>query len=93
MRGCLDAALEQVHSLRAHLQDRDSERTELEQKIQGLKRESQEARAALEESLRDGSRSLCSLELVSRYLLLTSLVCFEKLCFVGCEAAFKDVGL
>lgn len=68
LRGRLDAALEQVDTLRDHLQERDSERRELEHKIQEVRRESQEAQTALqEESLRDGNRYRCSLELLSRY--------------------------
>ncbi|TNN74186.1 Rootletin [Liparis tanakae] len=65
LRGRLDAALEQVETLRDHLQERDTERRELEQKIQEVSRESQEAKTALEETLREGHRHRCSLELMS----------------------------
>ncbi|XP_034736357.1 rootletin [Etheostoma cragini] len=65
LRGHLDAALEQVETLRNHLQKRDTERRELEQKIQEVRRESQEAKAALEDSLRDSNRYRCSVELIS----------------------------
>ncbi|XP_034387086.1 rootletin [Cyclopterus lumpus] len=65
LRGRLDAALEQVETLRDHLQERDTERRELEQRIQEVRRESQEAKTALEENLREGHRYRCSLELMS----------------------------
>ncbi|AWP11438.1 putative rootletin-like [Scophthalmus maximus] len=65
LRGCLDAALEQVDTLRGYLQDRDVERRGLEQKIQEVGRETQEAKKALEESLRDSNRYCNSLELIS----------------------------
>lgn len=56
--------------LRNHLQERDTERRKLEQKIQEVRRESQEAKKALEERLRDSNRYHCSLELISRYFLI-----------------------
>lgn len=65
----MGAALEQVDALREHQQERDAERRELEQKIQDVRRESQEAKKALEESLRDSNRYRRSLELISRYIL------------------------
>ncbi|XP_068447240.1 rootletin isoform X3 [Clinocottus analis] len=65
LRGRLDAALEQVDTLRDHLQEKDTERRELEQMIQDVRRESQEAKTALEENLRECHRYRCSLELMS----------------------------
>lgn len=65
----MGAALEQVDTLREHQQERDAERRELEQKIQDVRRESQEDKKALEESLRDSNRYHRSLELISRYIL------------------------
>lgn len=76
LRGRLDAALEQVDTLRDHLQERDTERRELEQKIQIVRKESQEAKKDLEESLRDSNRHRCSLELMSRYFLILPLLTF-----------------
>lgn len=73
LHGRLDAALEQVDTLRDHLQERDAERRELEQSIQEARRESQEAKKALEESLRDSNRYHCSLKLISRYFLILQL--------------------
>lgn len=70
LRGCLDAALEQVDTLRSLLQERDTERRELEQKIQEVGRENKEAKKALEESLRDSGRYCRSLELISRYIMM-----------------------
>lgn len=67
LRACLDAALEQVDTLRERVQEKDSERKELDQKIQQIRKESQEAQKALEESLRESKRYQCSLELLSRY--------------------------
>lgn len=69
LRGCLDAALEQVETLRNHLQRGETERRQLEQKIQEVRRENQEAKKALEESLRDSNRYHCSLELITRYTI------------------------
>ncbi|XP_034438966.1 rootletin isoform X1 [Hippoglossus hippoglossus] len=65
LHGCLDAALEQVDTLRHHLQEREIERRELEQKIQEVEREMQEAKKASEESLRESNRYCRSLELIS----------------------------
>lgn len=76
LRGRLDAALEQVDTLRDHLQERDTERRELEQKIHEVKRESQETTKALEESRRDSNRYRSSLELISRYFLITRALYF-----------------
>ncbi len=70
LRGRLDAALEQVDTLRDHLQERDSERRALEQKIQEVRRESEEAKKALEENIRDSNRYRSSLEVISRYSLM-----------------------
>lgn len=68
LRGRLDAAVEQADALRERLQGRDAENRKLEQKIQEVAKESQEARRGLEEELRDSSsRSRRSLELVSKY--------------------------
>ncbi|XP_063747285.1 rootletin [Eleginops maclovinus] len=61
LRGRLEAALEQVETL----QKKDAMRTELEQKVQEVRRENQEVKTALEESLRDSNRYRCSLELLS----------------------------
>lgn len=72
--GRLDAALEQSDMLRNHLQERDTDRRRLEQKIQEVRRESQEAKKALEECLRDNNRHQCSLELISRYALVLRLL-------------------
>lgn len=69
LRGCLDAALEQVETLRVHVQERDAERRELEHKIQEARKETQDTKKALEESLRDSKRYCRSLELISRYIL------------------------
>ncbi|KAK1896509.1 Rootletin [Dissostichus eleginoides] len=46
-------------------QERDAERKELEQKVLEVRRESQEAKTALDESLRDSNRYRCSVELLS----------------------------
>lgn len=63
--------MEQADALRMRLQGRDTENMKLEQKIQEVAKESQEARKTLEDELRNSSsRSRRSLELVSRYLLL-----------------------
>lgn len=63
--------MQQADALRKQLQGRDTENTKLEQKVQEVAKESQEARRALEDELRNSSsRSRRSLELVSRYLLL-----------------------
>lgn len=62
-----------MDTLRGYLQDRDVERRGLEQKIQEVGRETQEAKKALEESLRDSNRYCNSLELISRYKLITVL--------------------
>lgn len=60
--------MEQADALRERLQERDANRRSLEQKIQEVTKENQEARRDLEEELRDSSsRSRRSLELVSRY--------------------------
>lgn len=67
--------MNQADALRKQLQERDAENLKLEQKIQEVAKESQEVRTALEEELRSsGSRSRRSLELVSRYRMLTSLM-------------------
>ncbi|KAM3850238.1 uncharacterized protein crocc2 [Diretmus argenteus] len=65
LRGRLDAALEQVSTLRNHLQEKDAERRELEQRIQEVRRDFQEAKQTLEESHRDSSRYRSSLDLIS----------------------------
>lgn len=63
--------MEQADALQKQLQGRDTENMDLEQKIQEVAKESQEARRALEEELRkSSSKSRRSLELVSRCLLL-----------------------
>lgn len=87
LRGCLDAAMEQADTLRNHLQGGDAERRELEQKIQEVRRENQEAKKALEESLRDSNRYRCSLELISRYTQIYSYHPSPKLwcCFKYCR--------
>lgn len=75
LRGRLDAAVEQADALRKRLQGRDTENTNLEQRIQEVAKESQEARRALEEALRNSSsRSRRSLELVSRYLPVSTML-------------------
>lgn len=56
-----------MDDLRRHLQERDSEKRELELKVQEVLRESQEAKTSLAESIRDSSRYCRSLELISRY--------------------------
>lgn len=67
--GCLGAALEQVETLRNHMQEMGIGRREMEQKIQELRIESQEAKTALDESLKGNNRYRCSLELITRYIL------------------------
>lgn len=63
--------MEQADGLQKQLQGSCTKNMKLEQKIQEVAKESQEARRALEEELRNSScRSRHSLELVSRYLLL-----------------------
>uniref|UniRef100_A0A3B4GVC1 Ciliary rootlet coiled-coil, rootletin family member 2 n=1 Tax=Pundamilia nyererei TaxID=303518 RepID=A0A3B4GVC1_9CICH len=74
LRARLGAALEQVDTLREHQQERDAERRELEQKIQDVRRESQEDKKALEESLRDSNRYRRSLELISEKSSLEKLL-------------------
>ena len=74
LHGCLDAALEQVDTLRHHLQEREIERRELELKIQEVEREMQEAKKASEERLRESNRYCRSLELISRYQLIMELL-------------------
>ncbi|KAI4829341.1 hypothetical protein KUCAC02_023387 [Chaenocephalus aceratus] len=56
------------HGLSEHqnqTQERDAERKELEQKVLEVRRESQEVKSALDESLRDSNRHRCSVELLS----------------------------
>ncbi|XP_034091518.1 rootletin isoform X3 [Gymnodraco acuticeps] len=65
LRWRLEVALDQEETLRDHLQERDAERKELEQKVLEVRRESQEAKTALDESLRDSNRYRCSVELLS----------------------------
>lgn len=62
----MKAALEQVDTLRDELHEKNSELTKLEQMIQEIRRELQEAKEALEESLKENNRSRCTLELISR---------------------------
>lgn len=90
LRGCLDAALEQVDTLRNHLQGGDTERRELEQKIQELRRENQEAKKALEESLRDSNRYRCSLEVISRYTSLYTVITLFMNCVVPVDKIVVD---
>lgn len=63
--------MEQVDALQKQLQGRDSENMKLEQKVQEVAKESQEACKTLEDELKNSSsRNRRSLEIVSRYLLL-----------------------
>lgn len=81
LRAQLEAALEQVDTLHEHQQQRDTERRELEQKIQEVRQESQEAKKTVEESLTDSNRDRSSLELISKSVLT------EHLFFVSTTAS------
>ncbi|MED6266669.1 hypothetical protein CHARACLAT_004383 [Characodon lateralis] len=60
----LKAALVQVDTFKDQLQQKYAERTKLEKTIQDIQREHQEAKKALEESLKENKRSRCTLELI-----------------------------
>lgn len=66
IHGRLKAALEQVDAFKDQLHEQNIQRAELEQKIQEMQSEHQEAQKALEESLEENSRSRCTLELISK---------------------------
>jgi len=55
---------------------KDVERIKVEQMIQEVRRESQEAKKALEESLKESKTYCSSLELISRFSLSKHLLCF-----------------
>lgn len=76
----MEAAQEQVDTLRDHLQEKDVERKKLEQKIQEVRKESLEAKKTLEDSLRDSNRYRCSLELLARYSLNKLFLSFSLMC-------------
>lgn len=66
----MEAALKQADTFHNRLQEKDAEKMKLEQMIQDIQRESDEAKKALEESLKNCSREHCSLELISRYAMI-----------------------
>lgn len=59
-------ALEQVDTFKDQLQEKNDERTKLEQMIQEMQAKHQETEKALQESLIESNQSLCTLELLSR---------------------------
>nr|XP_057928909.1 rootletin [Doryrhamphus excisus] len=65
LHGRLDVALEQVDVLQGQLQKSDSAKRELAMRIQEVKKESQEAKNALDECLRESESSRSLLEIIS----------------------------